>query len=304
MECIWYISGFRRPWEAAVVGNLAVALGAGGEFSPRVYAESGTANFRVEGVLSWKSLTFFERAVIVLFKGRLWHLWGDAPFWWGWVRLRARTLHTSLDVQPQWRGHPTRLFAEQVQEGESRIIPSFEIKVAWTDREGSPTSVLLLALQPDKALDEALKENLKEIKKIMEEVLPEGGVEGIAIDGSEMFQSELLKKCRVLFIDDSPSNALLAAYLTMQGVPVITRDGPLSRSVLGPGGYLTLQGGAKEDWRAVLQEALSEKGRSTSASARRFLKENYSVRGATETLTELYRSVAASSVSAARKENR
>jgi hypothetical protein len=300
MECIWYVSGFRRPWEAAVVGNLAAALRAGGEFSPRVYAEGGTANFRVEGVLSWKSLTFFERAAIVLFKGRLWHLWGDAPFWWGWVRLRARTIHTSLDARPRWGGHPTRLFSEQALEGESRIIPSFEVKVAWADRGGAPASIFLLAAEPDEALKEALKE-------IMKEALPEGDAETVSLvssGGSGAFQPELLKKSRVLFIDDNPSNALLAAYLTMQGVPVIAKGGPLSRAVLGPGGYLTPKGGEKEDWRTAFEEAMSEKGRSASASARRFLKENYAAPGATEALAELYRSVAVPSASTAKKGKR
>jgi hypothetical protein len=283
MECFWYVSGFHRPWEAAVIGNLAAALKTGGEFSPRVYAEGGTANFRVEGVLSWKSLTFFERAAIVLFRGRLWHLWGDAPFWWSWVRLRARTIHTSLDTQPRWRGHPTRLFAEQAQEGESRIVPTFEVKVAWTDREEETSaSILLLAADPDEAIQEAIGE-----------AFSEGRFERVSLDKSGSFQPELLKQTRVLIIDDSPSNVLLAAYLTMRGAPVVTRGGPLIRAVLGPGGVLMPQDGEK-GWRIALEEALSEKGRSASAGARRFLKENYAVSRATESLTELYRSVASS----------
>jgi hypothetical protein len=300
MECIWYVSGFRRPWEAAVIGNLAAALKTGDEFFPRVYAEGGTANFRVEGILSWGSLTFFERAVLVLFRGRLWHLWGDAPSWWGWVRLRARTVHTSLDVRPRWRGHPTRLFAEQAREGESRIVPTFEVKVAWTDDKEDASTSFLLAAQPEEALKDA-----------MNEVLPKWGVEGVFLNmprsglGSEsesepgFFQPELLKKTQALFIDDTPSNALLAAYLTMRGVPVVIRrvdkDNPLLRAVLGPGGYLTPGGESKEDWKATLDEAMSEKGRSASAAARRFLKENYAASGASESLMELYRSVTASS---------
>jgi glycosyltransferase involved in cell wall biosynthesis len=152
-----------------------------------------------------------------------------------------------------------------------------------------------MAAEPDAALGEA-----------MSEVLPEWGVECLPLDEPGSFQPELLQKSRVLFMDHTPSNALLAAYLTMRGVPVMTRDGPLPRALLGPGGYLTPRGDGdkedwkkedwkKEDWKTALNEALSEKGRSASASARRFLKENYAASGAAESLMELYRSTSAAS---------
>ena len=137
-------------------------------FSPflRVCVDGGTANFHSDGVVSWRSLTFFERLAAVLFKGRLWHLWGKAPFWWGVVRLRARTVHTSLDDAPEWWGHPTRLFEEQARHGESLIVTTFEAKAVRAGKEkgreageeSSSSSAVILAGSPSAAFRGALDE--------------------------------------------------------------------------------------------------------------------------------------------------
>ncbi|MDR1623164.1 MAG: hypothetical protein LBS00_12425 [Synergistaceae bacterium] len=290
IDCVWYVSAFRRPWEAAVIDSLAAALKAKkGELkTPQVYVAGGTANFRIDGILSWNSLTFFERAAAVLFKGSLWHLWGDPPFWWGWIRLRARTVHTVLDNSPKWRGHPTRFFAEQARQGESLIAPTFDAKIDWTDgkskgddEEGKvekKPSTLLLAAPLDKNLAEAL----------------DSGIDGIPVRTSEVGASETetsLKRGHALFTDDSPSNVLLAAYLTMRGVPVVGCDAPLLQAVLGAGGYVAVpRGGDRSSWTKALGDVMSEAGRSASAGARHFLKKNYAASDAVESLEKLYRS--------------
>jgi hypothetical protein len=276
MDCVWYVSSFRRPWEAAVIGSLAMALKTKKGGPPQVYVKGGTANFRVDGILSWDSLTFFERAVIVLFKGNLWHLWGDAPFWWGWIRLRARTVHTLLGTRSKWKGHPTRFFAEQALEGESLIVPTFDVKIAWTNgRDEEEASTLLLAAAPDKNLHETLTE---------------AGIEAFPLEASETEAS--LKRGKALFTDDHPSNLLLAAYLTMQGVPVVAYDTPLLKAVLGPGGYIAApHDGDGSSWGKALGDVMSEAGRSASASARRFLKKNYGASDAVNSLEKLYQSV-------------
>ena len=281
VKCVWYVSGFRHPWEAAVIGSLAAALkvAESGDcrYALRVYAGGGTANFRSDAVLSWNALTFFEKMKIVLFSGKLWHLWGDAPFWWGWVRLRARTAHTSLGAHPEWRGHPTRLFEEQAIEGESRIVPTFELKATWASEDED--AGLLLAVGPA-GLSDALKE-----------ALADSGIEGVPLETAETEQS--LRRGKVVFVDDSPTNALLAAYLTLRGVPVMTgaAGSPLLRALLGPGGYTAPRSDDKAEWKRVLDEAMSETGRAASASARHFLKENYSASDAAESLKKLYRTM-------------
>ena len=285
MDCVWYVSSFRRPWEAAVIGNLAMALKTkkGGLKAPQVYVKGGTASFRADGILSWDSLTFFERAATVLFKGNLWHLWGDAPLWWGWIRLRARTVHTVLDTRPKWRGHPTRFFAEQAHEGESLIVPTFDVKIAWTnggDEEDSQTSTLLLAAEPDTDL---------------REIFTESGIEALPIEAIPPEAPETgasLKRGKALFTDDQPSNVFLAAYLTMQGIPVMAYDTPLLKAVLGIGGYIAApHDGDKSRWTKALGDVMSEAGRSASASARRFLKKNYGASDAVNSLEKLYQSV-------------
>ncbi|MDR1875684.1 MAG: hypothetical protein LBQ90_11820 [Synergistaceae bacterium] len=276
--CIWYVSGFQRPWEAAVIGNLAAAMNASG-FPPQVYVEGGTGNLRMNGVLSWDSLTLFDRLSIIFFRGNLWHLWGKAPFWWGLVRLRARTVHTALDASPDWKGHPTRLFAEQVLEGESLVKPTFEIRVAWakdSTEDADASSVLLLAASPTDALKKAVERS---------------GMETISLAEGETASIADLGNGRAALVDDTPSNALLAAWATMQGLPVVARPSPLIRSLLGRDGCFTVKEDTEDAWFSALEAARSEEGRTVSAGARRFLKENFSAAEGAESLAVLYRSI-------------
>ena len=277
-DCIWYVSGFRQPWEADVISNLAEALKKRGVLL-QVYSKGGTARLNVEDAMSWNSLTFFERMKAVLFGGKLWHLWGDAPIWWGLVRLRARTVHTSLEATPRWRGHPTRLFKEQAGEGENRILPTFESKAKWTDFSHS--------LPEDEQNEAVLIPNWnedadtgKDISEAWTSLLAE------AADGR-------FKRSHVLVVDGTPSSALQAAFMTMRGIPVVARDTPLIREVLGPGGYVTAPPAPeyRSEWKKALEIAASDAGRSISATARRFLKENYGVAAAAESLENLYGSV-------------
>jgi len=275
-NCIWYVSGFKQPWEADVISNLAEALRNRG-VSLRVYVKGGTAHMRVEEVLSWNSLTFFERMKEVLFGGgKLWHLWGDAPIWWSLVRLRARTVHTSLSAKPSWRGHPTRLFKEQAQHGENRILPTFEPKAAWTDFSDS-----WLNDELDHAVLIPALDNAGAYKEIL------ASWASIAETDDESFHHS-----KVLVADGAPSNVLHAAFMTMRGVPVVAWDVPLIREVLGPGGYVVAPPqGDRSEWKKALLAAASDVGRSNSAAARRFLNENFASANAAESLESLYESV-------------
>jgi glycosyltransferase involved in cell wall biosynthesis len=100
------------------------------------------------------------------------------------------------------------------------------------------------------------------------------------------------KRSRVLVVDGTPSNALQAAFMTMRGVPVVARDAPLIREVLGRGGYVAAPpAGDRSGWKSALEVAASDAGRSISATARRFLKDNYGGAAAAESLENLYESV-------------
>jgi hypothetical protein len=231
--------------------------------------------------VSWRSLTLFERLAAVLFKGKLWHLWGRAPFWWGLVRLRARTVHTSLDDAPEWRGHPTRLFEAQARQGESLIEPAFEAKVVWAGKEkgeekgeGTETSSsVVLAAPPGAALREALEESK---------------MTGVLLTGA--VTDSTLRRGGILFAGGSPSDALLAAYLTAQGVPVLAAsETPFLNAVLSRGGYIVPRSDDREGWKAALGEAASGLGRASAASARRFLKNRYEAADAVKSLEALYR---------------
>jgi glycosyltransferase involved in cell wall biosynthesis len=195
------------------------------------------------------------------------------------VRLRARTVHTSLDGAPEWRGHPTRLFEEQARHGESPILPTFGAKAVWTatgKEEGEKSSsAVILAAAPSAALREALEES---------------GTAGVLLTGA--VTDSTLRRGGVLFAGGGPSDALLAAYLTMQGVPVIAASAtPFLSALLGGSGYIVPRTADREGWRTALEEAASEAGRASAASARRFLKERYGPDDAAKALENLYRAV-------------
>lgn len=129
-ECCWYIGESLLPWEASVAGTLARALIRSGT-DLHAYSGSGTDLLNIPGLLSWRSMHTMERATAAGIKGRLWHLWGTPPSWWGLVRLRARTVHTRFSLKTEWRGHPTVLSATEFSGGETYIPPAFEVKVNW-----------------------------------------------------------------------------------------------------------------------------------------------------------------------------
>ena len=133
ISCTWYVSKISHPWERAMIGDMGVALRARG-FGVSIYTDGGTMDFGVDGVFSWRSLTGLERVRLILSSaGTLWHLWGEPPAWWSLVRVRSRTVHTSWMPAPAWRGHPSRLFAEQAGDGETVIKPTFESRLVHTE---------------------------------------------------------------------------------------------------------------------------------------------------------------------------
>ena len=127
IPCVWYVSRKVSPWEQALIDSMAAALRTrGGDVS--LYVDGGTAE--LGEACSWRSLTGLERAGRILEGGALWHLWGDAPSWWWLIRLRFRTVHTSFEEKPVWRGYPSRLFPEPAREGEAVLIPTFATRGA------------------------------------------------------------------------------------------------------------------------------------------------------------------------------
>ena len=77
--------------------------------------------------------------------------------------------------------------------------------------------------------------------------------------------------------------------MTMRGVPVVARETPLMKEMLGPGGYIAAPpADDRPEWKKTLLMAASDAGRSNSATARRFLKDNYGASAAAESLLSLY----------------
>ncbi|MBQ9564093.1 MAG: hypothetical protein IJU98_00765 [Synergistaceae bacterium] len=107
-----------------------------------VYMDGAMGDAGADGVYAWKALTGWERLITVLGSGGgMWHLWGDAPFWWGWIRLRSRTAHTAFKERSSdkvsWRGYPSRLVPEDAREGEAVLVPAFGARVSGNAQSGA-----------------------------------------------------------------------------------------------------------------------------------------------------------------------
>ena len=282
LSCIWYISKNISAWERALIGNMASALKSRAEII--IYADGGVNNIKYENAYSWQALTSLERAKNILFSGkRLWHLWGDAPAWWPLVKLHARTAHTLNfnfnfnNKNFKWQGCPSRLFPDdRASSGEFILIPNFDFKLNNNVNQAEAPAVY--------ASDKIAKDFDLNIK------LDGNLIKVININNLD-FNSQAKSG---VFIADSLNiyDALKAAVLTMQGLAVVSLKSEYLDKLLGSDGYfkLDLEDG-KDARREIILKALSEQGRRVSASARHFIKSNYSSERCADSFLELYKNI-------------
>lgn len=278
VSCIWYISKIAHPWERAIIGNMAAAMKSRGA-KLFVYSDGGTTDFCVDGVLSWKSLTGLERMRLILSSGdNLWHLWGEAPPWWSLVRVRSRTVHTSWRPSPSWRGHPSRLFAEQAGEGETVVKPTFESRLVRSEDSVDVSAQASCSVYVNSA------------SPVWSGALSDLTCPVVDL-GAERFGATVAKSGCYL-AKDGPSEALLAAVLTMQGLSVVGPDSSYLHSLLGEEGYFPVEEQDKEEaWREAIRQALSDRGRAVATSARYAIKTRYSSAECANSLETMYRAV-------------
>ena len=284
VPCIWYASKIAHPWERAMIGNMGAALRARG-VGLSIYTDGGTTDFCLDGVLSWRALTLLERMRLILSSaGALWHLWGKAPRWWGLVRVRSRTVHTSWLPDPAWRGHPSRIFTEQADDGETVVKPTFESRLVHTEEsagvppDGSRAVYVKLASASAPLREAIAALNCPVVDLGMGRVGASAAKSGCFISG------------------DGPSEALHAAALTMQGLAVVGPDTPYLHSLLGDEGYFSVGEDREEAWRGAISQALSDRGRALAISARHAIKTRYSAAECADSLEAMYRSVLEGSV--------
>jgi len=284
VPCIWYASKIAHPWERAMIGNMGAALRARG-VGLSIYTDGGTTDFCLDGVLSWRALTLLERMRLILSSaGALWHLWGKAPRWWGLVRVRSRTVHTSWLPDPAWRGHPSRIFTEQADDGETVVKPTFESRLVHTEEsagvppDGSRAVYVKLASASAPLREAIAALNCPVVDLGMGRVGASAAKSGCFISG------------------DGPSEALHAAALTMQGLAVVGPDTPYLHSLLGDEGYFPVVEDREEAWKEAISQAISDRGRALAISARHMIKTRYSASESADSLEAMYRSVLEGSV--------
>ncbi|MCL1941036.1 MAG: hypothetical protein FWG09_03765 [Synergistaceae bacterium] len=131
LSCVWFVT-LKRAWETAVLSCIASELCEKFDTQVTIYTRGGTEGLEKLNAYSWNSLRPIEKSLIILGKSKLWHLWSyedEAPFWWGMIRARVRTMHTKLNNGGKWRGHPSVMAYALSDNGETVIHPGFESMV-------------------------------------------------------------------------------------------------------------------------------------------------------------------------------
>lgn len=274
IPCVWFVSKTARPWERALIGNMASAFRARGA-ALSLYVDGGVAEVEAEGAQSWNALTGIERISQALFsRRRLWHLWGEAPLWWGLVRLHSRTVHTSFEARPSWRGHPTRFFPEPTREGEALLIPTFNSRISRIDCEDTASIVYLRADAASRALAYVLRER----------DLTATDLETFSFSASAAGNG-------VFLAGPSPSDALRAAALTMYGWVTAGLMSTSLNALLGGEGYVHVSDDTEEAWSVALETAVSAPGRAAAAAARHFIQDRCSADRSVDSLIAVYSNV-------------
>lgn len=282
-DCYWYLSESLRPWEAAVAGAVARAAIRDGAVI-RSYSGGGTESLGIPGLLSWRSLNAMERLFIVAARGNLWHLWGQPPSWWMFVRARSRTVHSRFDEGSKWEGHPTTLFSAAPR-GYTYIPPAFEMKMSWGTEEGKdifdesrPALFLLTGSADDGRLYAQTAASLSSMLIDFDR----------AEEGVKLFASG---NCVLLLPRPTDSLALLAAFASLRGIPTVAARSAALDELVGKDGYVSLISESAEDVKKAFTTVLGEGGRGASAFARRNVTEAYPPDRSARKLRELYRAV-------------
>ena len=284
-ECFWYIGESLRPWESAVAGALARALLKEG-LPLRCFSGGGGENLGIPDLLSWNSLTLVERTVLIGTKGALWHLWGEPPFWWNFLRIRARTVHTRFDGVCEWKGHPTRLAASLCSAGETYIPPSFDVKIHWIEDGAAPEN-------EDAPPLFVLSEGSWEERKLF------GGAAGelsgtLQITEEDSWGGKLPPSGNAFLLLPRAglSSALLAAHGALMGIPAAAAPSPLLDEILGKEGYIRLPPSKdREGVLSALRLLAGETGRNAAAAARRYGMEQFPPSRGAGKLQSLYRTL-------------
>ena len=284
LEIRWFLGESLLPWEASVAGSIARALIQNGTIL-HTYSASGIEAFNIPGLLSWRSMNALERGAAVLSQGRLWHLWGTPPSWWGLIRFRSRTVHTSFFPPEEWKGHPTVLTQRDASGGETYIPPVFEVKVNWggsVEEDPSSKDEGLLCLYDG---DGGLGEEYQSLVEAMG-----GTLRFLKNTRDEALTSIASGKAALILEVPTTSLALLAAKSALMGVATASPSTPVMDELLGKEGYVIFDpsdGG--EDKKNLLKDLTGEKGRSASAAARRHASEVFTPEKSAKKLEGLYR---------------
>ncbi len=286
---VWFLSRSLRSWDVMSLGLVARQLSSSG-VRLTVMSQSGFFPWGGADVVSWRGMDGFDRAMSVAFRGRMWHLWGQAPRWWPVIRARATTVHSFKGGDENWQGHPavfagTGMFSER-----NAWIPAFERDLSWGrpgEDKGDPLALVVFppsSVRPDRAMLEALQKGIgMPLVRLSDQT---GSLPG---SGGTVEESDavrlLASRARLLILPGVDlSAAVLAGFAALYGVPTWAPWSPLLDDLLGADGYV-------KDRPSTTVEI----GRTVAAAARHRLSEHFTPELSAESLRSIYRAVTGSS---------
>lgn len=286
---VWFLSRSLRSWDIMSLGLMARQLSSSG-VRLTVMSQSGFFPGGFADVISWRGLDGFDRAMSVAFRGRLWHLWGQAPKWWPVVRARATTVHSFKGNDEEWQGHPAVFAGSGLFSERNAWIPAFERDLSWGrpgEDKGDPLALVVFpgsSIRPDRSILEALQKGVgMPLVRLSDQTGSLPGPGGTIEEGDAV--KLLAGRAKLLVLPGVDlSSAILAGFASLYGVPTWAPWSPILDDLLGSDGYITDRGSATVDT-----------GRTTAAAARHRLSEHFTPELSAESLRSIYRTVTESS---------
>ncbi|HOA77381.1 MAG TPA: hypothetical protein PK409_07725 [Thermosynergistes sp.] len=294
-EVVWFINGWIMPWERRVLLAMAQGLSAKGVTLRALGLKGTSKEWGNVSFANWHFLTGFNKLKWLLYEGKLWHLWGDPPRWWPFVRLRTRVIHTQVEVASRWAGMPTICAPNFGDAGEVQLLPAFDGRSLW-NATGSlfriEGNMPLVIVAEGPKLSQEIIEALCSWEGplcFLGRTNPPPKSQRLPLDDS-VYVLWRERGGFLLLPTPTPALSWLAAQASLLGVPTIAAPSFWLDEILGCEGYI-MAGGSEspscEQWQGAIERAV-DVGGGVAGFARRHVEARFSSEVAANKLLELY----------------
>ncbi len=258
-SAIWYIANNINNDTAKIIYSMASA----------VKNHARELNIKIIRADSHSS-SIFERMTGIFKRADVWHLFGNAPIFWNFIRLHSKTVHTKINGNiKKWSGQPSYFFKNQILHGEYLLLPAFGSASVSSDKDKA-----IYTDSPERISDYTKNyEDDYKIINLADREVPHEALSGIYIT-----------------YDDGILSALRCGLLAMRGLAIASVKSEYLNEILAPDGYFLIDDDS--DMNKIIRYGLTDKGRHLAISARHFIKTRHSDEKSAESIFNLYRSIA------------